>query len=153
MKYLLRSISLAGALALAGLAGNAQAALITHPGLATTAGSCYLGCGNPRHDSSNILDGDWGQTGNTGLNSWNSGYWGGWVQVDFGASYVLDRIELYGWVNTYDPFTLLVSSNGSSWSTLPGPNELDRQAPQGSAPRNLSTLTNLSSFCVRSSWA
>lgn len=118
VKYLLRITSLAGALALAGLAGNAQAALITHPGLATTAGSCYLGCGNPRHDSSNILDGDWGQTGNTGLNSWNSGYWGGWVQVDFGASYVLDRIELYGWVNTYDPFTLLVSSNGSSWSTL-----------------------------------
>lgn len=98
--------------------GSAQGAVITHAGLATTADHCYLGCGNARHDSSNILDGDWGQSGNTGLNSWNSGYWGGWVQVDFGASYVLDRIELYGWFSTYDPFALSVSSNGSSWSTL-----------------------------------
>lgn len=103
------------------VATPAQALIITNPGLTTSASQCYLGCtNNPAnaYDHTNILDGDWGQTGNTGLNSWNSGYYGGWVQVDFGQSYVLDRVELYGWFNTYDPFTLTVSSDGASWSSI-----------------------------------
>lgn len=107
--------------ALTTLVSPAYALTITNPGLVTSAGSCYFGCtNNPAnaHDHSNILDGDWGQTGNTGYNSWNSGYWGGWVQVNFGASYILDRIELYGWFSTYDPFTLSVSNNGTSWSSI-----------------------------------
>lgn len=100
---------------------SAHALVITNPGLATSADSCYTGCtNNPsnRYDHTNILDGDWGQTGNTGFNAWNSGYYGGWVQVDFGKTYVLDRIELYAWYNTYDPFTISVSSTGSSWSSI-----------------------------------
>lgn len=107
---------------LAGIAAlPAHALIITSPGLATTASQCYLGCtNNPanRYDHTNILDGDWGQTGNTGFNSWNSGYYGGWVQVDFGQNYVLDRVDLYAWFNTYDPFTLTVSNDGASWSSI-----------------------------------
>lgn len=87
-------------------------------GVTASASYCYLGCGNAKHDASNILDGDYGGTGNTGYNAWNSGTYAGWVQVDFGAVYELDRIELYGWYNTYDPFTLSVSADGLSWTTV-----------------------------------
>jgi hypothetical protein len=101
------------------LAGSAHAIELTDlPGVTASASYCYLGCGHAAHDASNILDGDYGGTGNTGLNAWNSGTYSGWVQVDFGAAYVLDRIELYGWYNTYDPFTLSVSADGLSWTTV-----------------------------------
>lgn len=107
-----------------GLAGTAlapvtQAALLTElPEATTSAGSCYLGCGNARYDHSNIIDGDYGASGNNGLNSWNSGYWGGWVQIDFGAAYELDRIELYAANGYVDPYTLTVSTDGSAWTTV-----------------------------------
>lgn len=101
------------------LAPTAQATLLTGlPGVSTSSGSCYLNCGNARYDHGNIIDGDFGASGNTGLNSWNSGYWGGWVQIDFGAAYQLDRIELYGANGYYDPYTLFVSQNGTSWSSI-----------------------------------
>lgn len=98
---------------------QAQATVLTGlPGVTTTAGSCYLGCGNAKYDHSNIIDGDFGGSGNTGLNAWNSGYWGGWVQINFGAAYQLDRIELYGANGYYDPYTLFASSDGVSWSSI-----------------------------------
>lgn len=101
------------------LAPVAQATVLTElPGVITSAGSCYQGCGNARYDHGNIIDGDFGASGNTGLNAWNSGYWGGWVQIDFGAAYQLDRIELYGANEYYDPYTLFVSQNGMSWSSV-----------------------------------
>lgn len=101
------------------LAPVAQATVLTElPGVTTSASSCYLGCGNAKYDHSNIIDGDFGGSGNTGLNAWNSGYWGGWVQIDFGAAYQLDRIELYGANGYYDPYTLFVSQNGLSWSSI-----------------------------------
>ena len=92
--------------------------LTTLPAATATASSCYTGCGKAVYDANNILDDDRGQTGNTGLNSWNSGGFGGWVQVDFGASYVLDRIELYGGYPYDNPFGLSVSTNGSSWTQI-----------------------------------
>ncbi|TPW11886.1 MAG: hypothetical protein FD130_1880 [Halothiobacillaceae bacterium] len=101
------------------LATPAQATLLT--GLAavnTSAGSCYFGCGNAAYDHSNIIDGDFGASGNTGLNSWNSGYWGGWVQINFGAAYQLDRIELYGANGYVDPYILSVSLDGLAWSVV-----------------------------------
>lgn len=88
------------------------------PAATAAASSCYTGCGHAAYDASNILDDDRGQTGNTGLNSWNSGGYGGWVQVDFGASFVLDRVELYGGYPYYNPFTLSASLDGSHWTTL-----------------------------------
>lgn len=97
----------------------AQATVLTElPGVTTSASSCYLGCGNAQYDHGNIIDGDVGGSGNTGLNSWNSGYWGGWVQIDFGSAYQLDRIELYGGSGYYDPYTLLASADGLSWSAI-----------------------------------
>lgn len=88
------------------------------PELSTLAGSCYLGCGNARHDASNIVDGDRGESGNHGANSWNAGGYAGWVQVDFGAVYALDRIELHGGYGAYNPFTLQASTDGITWSAL-----------------------------------
>lgn len=111
-------------LLLLGLAGMtltpvAQATLLTAlPGVTTSAGSCYFGCGNAAYDHSNIIDGDFGASGNNGLNSWNSGYWGGYVQINFGAAYQLDRIELYGANGYVDPYTLSVSLDGNSWSAI-----------------------------------
>lgn len=97
----------------------AQATLLTAlPGVTTSAGSCYTGCGKAQYDHGNIIDGDFGASGNTGLNSWNSGFWGGWVQIDFGAAYQLDRIELYGGNGYVDPYTLSVSQDGNSWSSI-----------------------------------
>lgn len=92
--------------------------LTSLPDAAASAGSCYLGCGHAHYDASNIIDGDRGETGNTGLNSWNSGTYTGWVQVDFGGVYVLDRIELHGGYGAFNPFTLSTSLDGISWTTL-----------------------------------
>lgn len=112
-------IALTALLPLALCSRNIQALELTdQPGVTATAGSCYLGCGHPQYDSSNVLDGDYGGTGNTGLNSWNSGFYGGWVQVDLAAVYALDRIELYGGTNYYNPFSLTVSSDGTHWSNI-----------------------------------
>ncbi|MCA1979078.1 MAG: discoidin domain-containing protein [Thiobacillus sp.] len=88
------------------------------PGATASASACYQGCGNARYDASNIIDDDYGLTGNTGFNAWNSGTYAGWVQVDFGAAYVLDRIDLYAWQNTNEPFTLSASVNGTNWTPL-----------------------------------
>lgn len=97
----------------------AHATVLTSlPGVTTSAGSCYLGCNHALYDHSNIIDGDFGATGNNGLNSWNSGFWGGYVQINFGAAYQLDRIELYGANGYVDPYTLSVSLDGNAWSSI-----------------------------------
>lgn len=101
------------------VATSAHALVLTDiSGITTTAGSCYTGCGHAAYDHSNIIDKDFGATGNTGLNSWNSGYWGGWVQIDFLNSYVLDRIELYGGSGYLDNYSLLISNDNVSWASL-----------------------------------
>lgn len=100
-------------------AGNVGATLLTNlPGATTSASSCFMGCGNAAYDHSNILDGDFGSTGNTGLNSWNSGGLGGYVQVNFGAAYTLDKIELYGGYPYENLYSLSVSLDGSSWQAI-----------------------------------
>ncbi len=100
-------------------AGSAQAIQLTGlPGVITSASSCYLGCGNAAYDHSNIIDGDFGGTGNTGLNSWNSGGSGGYVQINFGAAYVLDRIELYGAYPYDNLYALSVSLDGNTWQNI-----------------------------------
>lgn len=106
-------------LALTLLAPVAQAIELTDlPGVTASASSCYLGCGHASYDASNILDGDYGATGNTGLNSWNSGGFGGWVQVNLGQSYVLDSIELYGGHPYSESFSVAVSLDGYGWATV-----------------------------------
>ncbi len=111
--------SLALALLLAGALQAAHAVELTdQPGVTTSASSCYLGCGNARYDAGNVIDGDYGETGNTGLNAWNSGTYGGWVQVDFDNVYVLDGIELHGVHPYYNPFTLSVSTDSLIWATV-----------------------------------
>ncbi len=104
----------------AGLAaGGAQAIDLTSlPGVTTSASSCYLGCGNALYDHSNIIDGDFGGSGNTGLNSWNSGGFGGHVQINFGAAYVLDRVELYGASPYGNSYALSVSLDGTNWQQI-----------------------------------
>ncbi len=105
-------------------AAASQATVLTDlAGTTASAGSCYLGCGHPMYDASNILDHDFGSTGNTGLNSWNSGDFGGYVQVDFQSDYTLDRIELYGatpgTLGRYiNPFTLSGSLDGITWYNI-----------------------------------
>ena len=98
---------------------GAQAIELTDlPGVVANANGCYTGCGKALYDASNIIDGDYGATGNTGLNSWNYGTNSGWVQVKFDQVYELDRIELYGVYPYYNPFTLSVSNDGLSWTTV-----------------------------------
>ncbi len=106
-------------LALSLAASAAQAMELTDlPGVTATASSCYLGCGHALYDAGNILDADYGATGNTGLNAWNSGGFGGYVQVNLGGSYVLDGIELYGGYPYAETFSLSVSGDGVNWTTL-----------------------------------
>lgn len=111
-------VALPGVLSLLLSAPASALELTDLPGASASASYCYQGCGAAKYDASNVLDGDYGGTGNTGFNAWNSGTYAGWVQVDFGAVYVFDRIELYGWYNTYNPFTLSASADGLSWSTV-----------------------------------
>lgn len=100
-------------------ATSANALVLTDiSGVTTSAGSCYAGCSHAQYDHSNIIDKDFGATGNTGLNAWNSGFYGGWVQIDFLNSYVLDRIELYGASGYLDHYTLLISNDNVSWASL-----------------------------------
>ncbi|HNL32952.1 MAG TPA: discoidin domain-containing protein [Pseudomonadales bacterium] len=114
----LRKLTLA-ILACATTLSVAEAAVLTDlPGITTSASSCYTGCGKAQYDHSNILDKDYGASGNTGLNTWNSGYWGGWVEVDFKSAYLLDRVELYGIYAYGNPYTLSASSDGTSWVTV-----------------------------------
>jgi hypothetical protein len=114
--------SLSAAIALLALGFSttgAQAIELTDlPGVTASASYCYLGCDSGKYDGSKILDGDYGQTGIANFNSWNSGTYAGWVQVDFGAAYVLDRIDLYAWYGTYNPFNLSASVDGVSWGSL-----------------------------------
>ncbi len=99
--------------------GAAQAIELTDlPGVTASANGCYLGCGKPSYDASNVLDGDYGASGNTGLNSWNYGGYAGWVQVDLRSVYAIDRVELYGFYAYYNPFTLSASADGLSWSAI-----------------------------------
>lgn len=85
------------------------------PGISTSASSCYLGCGNPSHDKDSILD---NQRLLTGLDNWNSGSYGGWVQVDFGAAYAIERVELYGGYPYGNAFTLSASVDGLSFAAI-----------------------------------
>jgi hypothetical protein len=106
--------SLLGAAAL-----PAQAIELTDlSGVVASASSCYLGCGNAQYDAGNILDGDYGATGNTGLNAWNAGGYAGYVQVNLGSVYLLESIELYGGYPYANNFSLAVSSDGSNWATI-----------------------------------
>ena len=99
----------------------ASAAWLTDaPGVTAMAGACYTGCGHAQYDASNVLDRDYGATGNTGYNSWNAGTYTGWVQIDLGAAYVLDRVELYGGYGYYNPFSLLASVDGASFASIAG---------------------------------
>lgn len=87
-------------------------------GVTASASSCFTGCGHAAYDASNIIDGDYGATGNTGLNAWNAGGFSGYVQLDFGRNYFLDRIELYGGYPYDNNFTLLTSDDGIVWQSL-----------------------------------
>lgn len=121
MKTKLRLSCLPAAVLALNLAAASQAGatlLTSLPGATTSASSCFMGCGNAAYDHSNILDGDYGSTGNTGLNSWNSGGLGGYVQVNFGAAYTLDKIELYGAYPYENLYGLSVSLDGSSWQAI-----------------------------------
>ncbi|PZU54770.1 MAG: hypothetical protein DI561_03955 [Thauera sp.] len=113
-----RPLALALAFAAAAPAAVQAIELTDLEGVEATASSCYLGCGNAHYDAGNILDGDYGATGNTGLNAWNSGFYGGHVDLDLTAVFVLDRIELYGVSPYYNPFTLSVSADGLGWTTV-----------------------------------
>ncbi len=111
-------LRLCAVLALAGLAQQGTAAGIDRtllPGISTTASSCYLGCGNAAHDKDNILD---NQRLVSGPDNWNSGGYGGWVQVDFGAAHAFERVELYGGYAFSNSFQLDVSSDGVSFTTV-----------------------------------
>lgn len=94
--------------------------LTSLPEASTSASSCYLGCGNPGYSHTNIIDGLYGYAVGSPYNNsaWNSGGFGGWVQVDFGAVYQLDRIELYGGAYYDGNFNLQVSDNAVSWSQI-----------------------------------
>ncbi len=115
--FIARTAFVASLLAVGAL--PAQAIELTDlPGVVASASSCYLGCGNAHYDAGNILDGDYGATGNSGLNSWNAGGYSGYVQVNLGNVYVLEHIELYGGYPYANNFSLQLSSDGANWATV-----------------------------------
>ena len=108
-------LALPALLCAATLPARAGIDLTVLPGITTQASSCYSGCGQASHDHGNILDND---RLNNGLGTWNSGGYGGWVQVDFKDTYALERIELYAIYAASNSFTLSASVDGVSFSNL-----------------------------------
>jgi hypothetical protein len=100
------------ALALAMGASGAHAIDLTAlPGLITSSSTNYV-YSPSNGPKGNILDGNFDTY-------WNAGAYTGWVQVDFGATYVFDRIELYGNSPAYvDWYQLLTSDDGLAWSVI-----------------------------------
>ena len=49
---------------------------------------------------------------------WNGGAYADHVQVDFGAAYVFDRIELYGNPGYVNNFQVLASLDGVAWGVI-----------------------------------
>ena len=107
----MKSLSLA-MLGLMSAASSVHAIDLTAlPGLMITASSNYV-YSPSNGPKANILD-------NNFDTYWNAGAYSGWVQVDFGATYVFDLIEVYGNSPTYvDNYSLLASADGSAWSTI-----------------------------------
>lgn len=97
------------AAALLGLVATAAGAstLTSLPGLVVTSSADYVG-----YPKANILDGNY----NT---FWNGAGYSGWVQVDFGAAYQLDEVDLFanplGYVNN---FTVLASTDGINFGGI-----------------------------------
>jgi hypothetical protein len=111
----LLNLALPALLCAAALPARAGIDLTMLPGITTSASSCYSGCGQASHDHGNILDND---RLTNGLGTWNSGGYGGWVQVDFKDTYALERIELYAIYAASNEFTLSASVDGVSFSTV-----------------------------------
>lgn len=109
------NLALPALLCAAALPARAGIDLTMLPGITTSASSCYSGCGQASHDHGNILDND---RLTNGLGTWNSGGYGGWVQVDFKDTYALERIELYAIYAASNEFTLSSSVDGVSFSTV-----------------------------------
>lgn len=81
------------------------------PGLVVSASSNYV-YSSSNGPKGNILD-------NNFDTYWNAGAYTGWVQVDFGASYAFDRIEVYGNNPTYvDAYQLMASTDGGAWGVI-----------------------------------
>lgn len=81
------------------------------PGLVISASSNYVYSAS-NGPKGNILD-------NNFDTYWNAGAYTGWVQVDFGASYAFDRIEVYGNNPTFvDLYQLVASTDGNAWSVI-----------------------------------
>lgn len=85
------------------------------PGITVSSSYDYPSAGPLNGPKGNVID-------NRLDSHWNGGDYAGWVQLDFGQSYLLDTVEVYG---TYSAgawrtnnYTLSVSDNGSSWTTI-----------------------------------
>jgi hypothetical protein len=93
-------------LALASASASAMT-LTALPGLVTTASSVY----SP-YAAANILDHNY-------ATYWNAGGYAGYVQVDFGAAYQLDEVDLFGnplgYVNNY---VVSVSTDGVGFGNI-----------------------------------
>lgn len=111
--------TLCSAVALATLALLSSPALAvdltTLPGITVSSSGDYAFAGALNGPKGNVID-------NRLDSHWNGGGYAGWVQLDFGQSYLLDTVEVYG---TYSAgawrtnnYALSVSDNGSSWTTI-----------------------------------
>ncbi|HEY9193839.1 MAG TPA: discoidin domain-containing protein [Methyloversatilis sp.] len=63
---------------------------------------------------------------------WNGGAYADYVQVDFGAAYVFDRIELYGNPGYVNNFQVLASLDGTSWGAIASGSYHNESALSGS---------------------
>lgn len=105
------------AVALALPAGTAQAIDLTGlPGVVVTSSGDYAFAGPANGPRANVLDGSL-------TTYWNGGGFGGWLQIDFGQSYVIDWVDVYGAANSagaarHNSFNLSVSETGSGFSTI-----------------------------------
>lgn len=85
--------------------------LTTLPGLTVTSSFDFPGAGPSNGPRANILDNDL-------ATYWNGGDFSGWVQVDFGATYVFDQIDVYGAVSRFNNFGLAASNDGVNFTPV-----------------------------------
>lgn len=107
----------AAAAALMALAATPAAAadLTLLPALTVSSSYDYPFAGPSNGPKGNVID-------NRLDTHWNGGGGVGWVQLDFGQSYLLDAVDVYG---TYsagawrtNDYNLLVSDDGANWASI-----------------------------------
>lgn len=99
-------------LTLAAIPAFASSVVVTDlPGIVLSSSADYCCAGAADGPKGNIVDHNY-------TTYWNGGAFAGWVQVDFGALYQLDEVDLFANPSYANNYAVLTSTDGVSFATV-----------------------------------